>query len=254
VVDCRLSHRDNAGDETMPVAAEFLCFRSNGGIVSAADAVLDRVLDSVSKLNCTGVRVTKVTGLALAFETSYEIGNWKYCMFQRGRRQPSTWSMFCDHVHSSSFSQDLGLDLEIFTTTLVLDRVLDRAGDQQQPISRSEPVQSGSRRRWLVKKVYVDRDGLVRVDRWTVIYYVDYTCTAGRYTIHGSLPLHPGYGWLSSRVVSVLDSSAEGPGFLNCLHPLYLCSPTSELVAVLLRVARVTAGLAQSNGSLPPGL
>jgi len=26
------------------------------------------------------------------------------------------------------------------------------------------------------------------------------------------------------------------------------------LVAVLLRVARVTAGLAESNGSLPPGL
>ena len=165
--------------------------------------------------------------------------------------------MFCDlettctRVHLAKVSV---LVSRFFTTTLVLDRVLDRAGDQQQPISRSEPVQSASRRRWLVKKVYVDRDGLVRVDRWTVRYYVDYTCTAGRYTIHGSLPLHPGYGWLSSRVVSVLDSSAEGPGFLNCLHPLYLCSPTSELVAVLLRVARVTAGLAQSNDSIPPGL
>ena len=28
---------------------------------------------------------------------------------------------------------------------------------------------------------------------------------------------------------------------------------TAELVAALLRVARVTAGLAESNGSLPPG-
>ena len=28
----------------------------------------------------------------------------------------------------------------------------------------------------------------------------------------------------------------------------------AKLVAVLLRVARVTAGLAESNGSLPPGL
>ena len=28
----------------------------------------------------------------------------------------------------------------------------------------------------------------------------------------------------------------------------------SKLVAALLRVARVTAGLAESNGSLPPGL
>ena len=29
---------------------------------------------------------------------------------------------------------------------------------------------------------------------------------------------------------------------------------TAKLVAVLLRVAGVTAGLAESNGSLPPGL
>jgi len=29
---------------------------------------------------------------------------------------------------------------------------------------------------------------------------------------------------------------------------------TAKLVAALLRVARVTAGLAESNGSLPPGL
>jgi len=28
----------------------------------------------------------------------------------------------------------------------------------------------------------------------------------------------------------------------------------AKLVAVLLRVAKVTAGLAESNGSLPPGL
>jgi len=30
--------------------------------------------------------------------------------------------------------------------------------------------------------------------------------------------------------------------------------PNTPLVAALLRVARVTAGLAESNGSLPPGL
>ena len=29
---------------------------------------------------------------------------------------------------------------------------------------------------------------------------------------------------------------------------------TAKMVACLLRVARVTAGLAESNGSLPPGL
>ena len=65
-------------------------------------------------------------------------------------------------------------------------------------------------------------------------------------------------------MVSVLDSGAEGPGFKSqpqrCRvlvlgkHPLCVCSPSSKLVAALLRVARVTAGLAESNGSLPPGL
>ena len=65
-------------------------------------------------------------------------------------------------------------------------------------------------------------------------------------------------GWLGSRVVSVLDSGTEGPGFIlqpRCCRvtilgklftPIMLCSP-------FLRVARVTAGLAESNGSLLPG-
>ena len=46
-------------------------------------------------------------------------------------------------------------------------------------------------------------------------------------------------GWLGSRVVSVLDSGTEGPGFTvatlsgnsfrhNCSHPLCLCSPSSK--------------------------
>jgi len=69
-------------------------------------------------------------------------------------------------------------------------------------------------------------------------------------------------GLLGSRVVSVLNSGAEGPGFKsqsrrcqtrpNCSHPPCLCSPkAAKLVAAVLRVARVTAGLAESNGSLP---
>ena len=32
------------------------------------------------------------------------------------------------------------------------------------------------------------------------------------------------------------------------------CAQAAKLVAALLRVAEVTAGLAESNGSLPPGL
>ena len=73
--------------------------------------------------------------------------------------------------------------------------------------------------------------------------------------------------WLGSRVVSVLDSGAEGPGFksqprrcrVTVIGKLFtpivpLFTKQRKLVAALLRVARVTAGLEESNGSLPPGL
>jgi len=69
------------------------------------------------------------------------------------------------------------------------------------------------------------------------------------------------YGWLGSRVVSVLDSGAEGPGFksqpqrcrLTILGKLF--TPIVPLFTKQRNwVARITAGLAESNGSLPPGL
>jgi len=80
------------------------------------------------------------------------------------------------------------------------------------------------------------------------------------HTVPGTYDL---IGWLGSRVVSVLDSGAEGPGFKSqprrCLrqtvHTHRACvHQAAKLVAALLRVAGVTAGLAESNGSLPPGL
>ena len=65
----------------------------------------------------------------------------------------------------------------------------------------------------------------------------------------------------------MLDSGAEGPWFksqprrcrVNSLRQTVHTHCTSvhhaaKLVAVLLRVARVTAGMAKSNGGLPPGL
>jgi len=63
-------------------------------------------------------------------------------------------------------------------------------------------------------------------------------------------------------VVSVLDSGAEGPGFKSqprrCRVTVYIYRASvhqaAKLVAALLRVAGVTAGLAESYGSLPPGL
>ena len=75
-------------------------------------------------------------------------------------------------------------------------------------------------------------------------------------------------GWLGSRVVSVLDSGAEGPRVQITVATLSGNSPRQTahthrasvhqaaklMVAALLRVAGVTAGLAESNGSLPPGL
>jgi len=65
----------------------------------------------------------------------------------------------------------------------------------------------------------------------------------------------------------MLDSGSVGPGFKIAAAMLSGNSLTqtiqtdhasvhqaAKLVAALLRVARVTAGLAESNGSLPPGL
>ena len=63
----------------------------------------------------------------------------------------------------------------------------------------------------------------------------------------------------------MLDSGAEGPGVQIAVATLSGLRQTvrthrasvhqaAKLVAALLRVATVTAGLAESNGSLPPGL
>jgi len=66
--------------------------------------------------------------------------------------------------------------------------------------------------------------------------------------------------WLGSRVVSVLDSGAGGSGFksqsqrclVTVLGKLFtpivpLFTRQHKLVAALLRFARITAGLAESN-------
>ena len=74
---------------------------------------------------------------------------------------------------------------------------------------------------------------------------------------------HINVGWLSSRVVSMLVSGTVAPGFKSqsqrCLRQTVHTHHASvhqaaKLVADLLRVVGVTAGLAESNGSLPPGL
>jgi len=73
-------------------------------------------------------------------------------------------------------------------------------------------------------------------------------------------------GWLGSQVVSMLDSGEDQPGYkmvvtlsVNSLRQTdhTHCASVhqaTKLVAVFLRVVGVTAGLAKSNGSLPPGL
>ena len=67
---------------------------------------------------------------------------------------------------------------------------------------------------------------------------------------------------LGSRLVSVLDSGAEGPGFRSQLRRRLRQTVhthrasvhhAAKFVAALVRVAGITAGLAESNGSLPPG-
>ena len=71
-------------------------------------------------------------------------------------------------------------------------------------------------------------------------------------------------GWFGSRLVSVLDSGAERPGFesqprrwrVTVLGKLFtpivppFTKHAAKLVAALLGVATVTVGLAESNGSL----
>ena len=82
-----------------------------------------------------------------------------------------------------------------------------------------------------------------------------------------ALTLGRASGWLGSRVVGLLDSGAEGPGFKSqprrCRLTVFRqtvhthCASVhqaAKLVAALLRVVGVTAGLADSNGSLSPGL
>ena len=64
---------------------------------------------------------------------------------------------------------------------------------------------------------------------------------------------------LGSRVVSMLDSVAVATLSGNSLRQTVHTNRASvhqavKLVAALLRVAGVTEGLVESNGSLPPGL
>ena len=64
-------------------------------------------------------------------------------------------------------------------------------------------------------------------------------------------------GWLISRVVSMLDSGAEGHGFksqLQCCRVTVLGKLFAPIVPLLLMVVGVTAVLVESNGSLLPGL
>ena len=71
--------------------------------------------------------------------------------------------------------------------------------------------------------------------------------------------------WLGSRAVSVLDSGAEGPGFksqsrrcrVTVLSKLFTpVVPLNKIGSSPLKGCwgGVTTGLAESNGSLPPGL
>jgi len=71
-------------------------------------------------------------------------------------------------------------------------------------------------------------------------------------------------GWLDSRVVSVQAQKARvqiavatlsGNSLRQTAHTHDASvHHTAKLIAAFLRVARVTAGLAESNGRIPPGL
>ena len=69
-------------------------------------------------------------------------------------------------------------------------------------------------------------------------------------------------GWLGSRVVrrrrawvQIAATTLSGNSLRQTVHThCASVHQATKLVAALLRVAGVTAGLAESNGSLPPGL
>jgi len=66
--------------------------------------------------------------------------------------------------------------------------------------------------------------------------------------------------WLASlracvQIAAATLSALSGNSLRQTIHTHRTSvHQTAKLVAALLRVARVTAGLAESNGSLPPGL
>ena len=59
------------------------------------------------------------------------------------------------------------------------DMIEVRGSDNPDRLIANEPVRNASQRRWLVKKAFIDRDGDIMVDRWSVRSHVDYTCKAG---------------------------------------------------------------------------
>ena len=91
----------------------------------------------------------------------------------------------------------------------------------------------------------------------TLLFILHFTYLGGGVRTHPTHPLPTGL---------VLDSGAVGPGFksqprrcqVSLRQTVYTrrasVHQAAKLVAALLRVARVTAGLAESNGSVPPGL
>jgi len=54
--------------------------------------------------------------------------------------------------------------------------------------------------------------------------------------------------------VQIAVATLSGNSLRQTAHTHRASVQTAKLVAALLRVAGVTAGLAESNGSLPPGL
>jgi len=81
-------------------------------------------------------------------------------------------------------------------------------------------------------------------------FYHDRLCTGGSVAewLACWTQAQKGLGWNRSRYAVWQQSQA------NCSHPSCLCSPNSEIGSSPLKGCGVTAGLAESNGSLPPGL
>jgi len=63
------------------------------------------------------------------------------------------------------------------------DSAADTVQVRGKQVACEPGLNASRRRRWIIKKVYIERQGTISVNRWSVLYYVDYSCSSGEYSV-----------------------------------------------------------------------